>query len=103
MAMFSFPEHVPEFCWRVFMRMRAYARDDAIGGTMEDSDRESRVNCIDVLQVIVVSICDNYISTIASIDVEDFPVTCDGSRFNISPSHPDLGPRKHQNRRTPIE
>ena len=50
------------------------------------------------------SICDNYISTIASIDGKDFTVECVGSRFNVPPtgsSNPKLGPRKHQNRRAP--
>ena len=35
MAMFAFPEHVPDI-FGVFLC--ACARDDAIGGTMEDSD-----------------------------------------------------------------
>ena len=35
MAMFAFPEHVPDI-FGVFLC--ACARDDVIGGTMEDSD-----------------------------------------------------------------
>ena len=51
MAIFSFPEHVPQI-FGVFLC--AGARDDAIGGNMEDSDRESQVNFnIVVLSVII--------------------------------------------------
>ena len=49
MAIFSFPEHVPGiFC----CVLCACVRDDAIGGTMEESGRESQVKIIDSLQVI---------------------------------------------------
>ena len=41
MALFSFPEHIPETILACVYARRA--RDDAVGGAVEDSGRESQV------------------------------------------------------------
>ena len=52
---------------------------------MEDSGRESQVKSSMLCKSFAVSICDNYISIIASIDGEDSTVACVGfSRLNIA-------------------
>ena len=68
----SFPEHVAEFFFACFYaHARVMTQSEEPWRNRAGNHRLKRIHS---LQVIGVSICDNYTSTIASIDGEDFTV-----------------------------
>ena len=63
-ALFSFPKHIPEKILACFYaHARGRARDDAMGGTTVDSDRESQVKSLMLCKLLSVIIdFDNWIN-----------------------------------------